>query len=40
MDAYYINKEDFDTVLELGLGKLSGLMADVPTNVKSAFTRK
>ncbi|KAI8817938.1 replication factor RFC1 C terminal domain-containing protein [Fimicolochytrium jonesii] len=41
MDDYYLNKEDWDSVMELGLGQLSmaKLANKIPTAVKSSFTR-
>ncbi|KAI8915005.1 replication factor RFC1 C terminal domain-containing protein [Powellomyces hirtus] len=40
MDDYYLNKEDRDAVLELGIDKKMAKMAkDIPTSVKTAFTR-
>jgi replication factor C subunit 1 len=41
MDSYYITREDWDSILELGLGDLSGdkLLKQIPTAAKSAFTR-
>ena len=41
MDKYFLNKEDWDALLELGLGELQGdlIMKKIPSNVKSAFTR-
>ncbi|KAG0259627.1 hypothetical protein BG011_002518 [Mortierella polycephala] len=42
MDSYYINKEDWDTVLELGIGRNDGkaVLDRIPSATKSAFTRK
>ncbi|KAF9974935.1 hypothetical protein BGZ73_001558 [Actinomortierella ambigua] len=45
MDAYYLNKEDWDTALELTLsfnGTSDGkaILEKIPTKVKSAFTRE
>ncbi|KAJ3213262.1 hypothetical protein HDU67_003105 [Dinochytrium kinnereticum] len=41
MDSYYLTREDWDSVLELGLGDYSqkALAGPIPTNVKSSFTR-
>jgi len=41
MDSYYISKEDFDMIMELGVGDKSGekLLKKVDTNVKRTFTR-
>lgn len=41
MDDYYLTREDWDSILELSVGNESdALMKSVPTNVKTAFTRK
>jgi replication factor C subunit 1 len=41
MDEYYLTKEDFDSIVELGLGDIGeGLMKEVSANAKAAFTRK
>ncbi|KAF9027058.1 hypothetical protein BGZ52_004940, partial [Haplosporangium bisporale] len=42
MDNYYLTKEDWDTILELGICKNDGkaVLDKIPTNVKSTFTRK
>lgn len=42
MDKYYITKEDFDVIMELGVGKPSteDLAKKLTTQVKSTFTRK
>jgi replication factor C subunit 1 len=41
MDEYYINKEDWDAILELGLGANSGdvILKMIQSSTKSAFTR-
>jgi replication factor C subunit 1 len=41
LDSYTILKEDFDQLLELGIGKIDGatLLSKIPTNVKSSLTR-
>lgn len=41
MDGYYLTKEDWDTVLELGIGRNDGkkVMESIPSATKSAFTR-
>ncbi|ORX47885.1 DNA replication factor C, large subunit [Piromyces finnis] len=41
MDSYYISKEDFDMIMELGVGDKSGekLLKKVDTNIKRTFTR-
>jgi replication factor C subunit 1 len=42
MDSYYLSKDDWDSVVELGVGTNNGddLMKKVPGPVKAAFTRK
>ncbi|KAF9933296.1 hypothetical protein FBU30_005880 [Linnemannia zychae] len=42
MDDYYLSKEDWDTILELGIGRNDGksVLDKIPTAVKTAFTRK
>ncbi|KAF9421647.1 hypothetical protein BGZ94_008791 [Podila epigama] len=42
MDKYYLSKEDWDTILELGVCRNNGkdVLDKIPSNVKSAFTRK
>ena len=42
MDQYYFTKDDWDSVLELGVGNKTGaeVLKGIPTKVKSAFTRK
>uniref|UniRef100_A0A060T2G1 Replication factor C subunit 1 n=1 Tax=Blastobotrys adeninivorans TaxID=409370 RepID=A0A060T2G1_BLAAD len=42
MDNYYLTKEDWDVIMELGVGPKSGeaLAKGLPTAVKTAFTRK
>jgi len=41
MDEYFLTKDEFDTIMELGLDDLNGevLMKSVNTQTKSAFTR-
>jgi len=41
MDAYYISKEDFDMIMEIGIGDKSGekLMKKLDSNIKRTFTR-
>ena len=41
MDSYYLSKEDWDTILELGIGRNDGqkVLDNIPTATKSAFTR-
>jgi len=38
MDDYFLVKEDWDSIVELGLNT-ENLIKDIPSNVKSAFTR-
>ncbi|KAK9247244.1 replication factor RFC1 C terminal domain-containing protein [Lipomyces tetrasporus] len=42
MDSYYMTKEDFDAILELGVGPQNGeeLWKKIPTATKTAFTKK
>ncbi|KAF8607490.1 DNA replication factor C, large subunit [Ceratobasidium sp. AG-I] len=42
MDAYYLSKDEWDSVLELGVDKNNGdeIMKKIPGPVKAAFTRK
>lgn len=42
MDNYYITKEDWDNLIDFGVGNNTGanILAQIPTKVKSAFTRK
>ncbi|KAF9153747.1 hypothetical protein BG015_002720 [Linnemannia schmuckeri] len=42
MDDYYLCKEDWDTILELGIGRndAKAVLEKIPTQVKTAFTRK
>lgn len=42
MDHYYLTREDWDLMLDLGVGKAKGdlITKKIPTKVKSAFTRK
>lgn len=42
MDEYYLTKEDWETVVELGVGARNGddVMKKIPSAVKSSFTRK
>ena len=36
MDYYYLNREDWDSIMELGYQKLA---ESIPTKAKTAFTR-
>lgn len=42
MDYYYLTKEDWDAIIDFGVGTASGdvILKKIPTKVKTAFTRK
>lgn len=42
MDNYYLTKEDWDNLIDFGVGANKGanILSQIPTKVKSAFTRK
>lgn len=42
MDEYYLTKEDWDNILDFGVGDSKGenVVKKIPTKVKAAFTRK
>lgn len=43
MDEYYLTKEDWDAIVELGIGEgyeEEQVLKAIPTATKSAFTRK
>ena len=40
MDSYYLTKDDWDAILELGVGPQDAEKVKLPTQVKSNFTRK
>ncbi len=42
MDEYYLNKEDWDALVELGVDTMrdEALLKKIPTAVKTAFTRQ
>lgn len=42
MDGYYLSKEEWDTIVELGVGEWKDdvLLKKIPTAVKTAFTKK
>ena len=40
MDSYFLTKEDYDAIIELGVGRCGEDAATIPTAVKSGFTRK
>ena len=39
MDSYFLTKEDFDAILELGIGTMDQNAIKIETQVKSTFTR-
>jgi replication factor C subunit 1 len=39
MDSYYLTREDFDFIQELGVGPMDGEAVDIQTQTKSSFTR-
>jgi replication factor C subunit 1 len=39
MDSYFLTKEDFDSVLELGIGNMDAKQVKIDAQTKSAFTR-
>ncbi|KAF3933432.1 hypothetical protein ABW19_dt0210159 [Dactylella cylindrospora] len=39
MDDYFLTKEDYDAILELGVGPLDETKLNIPSVAKSAFTR-
>ena len=40
MDSYYLTKDDFDYIAELGVGPQDEELVKIPPQVKSNFTRK
>lgn len=42
MDEYYLSKDEWDAIIEMGIGENSGepLLKKIPAATKSAFTRK
>jgi len=40
MDDYFLTKEDWDAIIELGVGPLDMGGLNIPTQTKSAFTRQ
>lgn len=42
MDEYYLSKDDWDTITELGVGEFDStkILKEIPSATKSAFTRK
>lgn len=41
LDEYYLNKEDWESLVELGVGDMEGeaMLKKIPTQTKSTFTR-
>jgi len=39
MDDYFLTKEDWDNIIELGVGPCEESTVQIPSSVKSAFTR-
>ena len=39
MDSYYLTKDDWDAILELGVGPMEMELIKIDTNVKTSFTR-
>jgi len=39
MDSYYLTKDDWDAILELGVGEMEMEKIKIESNVKSSFTR-
>ena len=39
MDSYYLTKDDFDSLLELGVGEIEESKIKIETSAKAAFTR-
>lgn len=42
LDHYYLTKEDWDSIVDFGVGPMKGdiILKGIPTKVKTAFTRK
>jgi replication factor C subunit 1 len=42
MDEYYLSKDDWDTIVEIGVGDFSQdvVMKKIPTAAKTALTKK
>lgn len=40
LDEYYLNKEDWDALVELGVGTMAGLDSKIPTALKTSLTRQ
>ena len=39
MDSYFLTKDDWDAILELGVGPMDEKSVSIPTQVRSTFTR-
>lgn len=41
LDEYYLNKDDWDVLVDLGVGDMEGeaMLKKIPTQTKSSFTR-
>lgn len=39
MDSYFLTKEDFDAIMELGVGSMDQDAIKIETHVKATFTR-
>lgn len=39
MDEYYLTRDDFDAIMELGLGKMSMDQVKIESHTKANFTR-
>ena len=39
MDEYFLTKEDWDSIIELGVGPMREETVKIPTQTKTAFTR-
>jgi replication factor C subunit 1 len=39
MDSYFLTKDDFDAIMELGLGPMDAEKVKIETQTKAAFTR-
>lgn len=42
MDEYFLSKDDWDTIIELGVGDLiqDAVLKKIPTATKTMFTKK
>lgn len=39
MDEYFLTKDDWDAIIELGVGPHDESTVDIPSQTKAAFTR-